>query len=52
MAVDHHEAFVQGAWLPVPEEKIVHRRDNPTGQAILCWHPDLGIMCFVPGPGV
>ncbi len=52
VAVGHHEAFVEGAWQPVPEEKIVHRVDNPTGHAILCWSLDFGIMCFVPGPGV
>lgn len=51
VASGHHEAFVRGAWLSVPEEKIVYRADNPTGQAILCWSPDFGIMCFIPGPG-
>lgn len=51
VAFNHHEALVQGAWLPVPEDKIVHRADNPTGRAILCWSPDFGIMCFIPGPG-
>ena len=52
VAVDHHEAFVRGAWLRIPVEKVVHRTDNPTGGAILCWSPALGVLCFVPGPGV
>lgn len=51
VAVDHHEALVRGVWLAVPDDKIVHRSDNPTGQAVLCWSPNFGIMCFVPGPG-
>lgn len=51
VTVDHHEALVRGVWLSVPEDKIVHRADNPTGQAILCWSPSFGILCFVPGPG-
>jgi hypothetical protein len=46
----HYEALVGGAWLPVPERKVIRRIDNPVGRAVLCWSPSFGVMCFVPGP--
>ncbi len=52
VAADHHEVLIGGRWVAVPEEKILWRRDNPTGGAVLCWSPVFGIMCFVPGPRV
>jgi hypothetical protein len=52
IARDHHEVLIDGAWVAIPEGKIVRRTDNPTGRAVLCWSPAMGIMCFVPGPGV
>lgn len=51
MARDHFEVEVEGHWLSVPVEKILHRTDNPTGQAVLCWSKMLGILCFIPGAG-
>jgi hypothetical protein len=51
MARDHFEVEVEGQWVSIPEEKVLHRTDNPTGQAVLCWSKALGIMCFVPGAG-
>lgn len=51
VARDHHEVLVGGVWTRVPEQKVLHRTDNPTGGAVLCWNKALGIMCFVPGPG-
>lgn len=48
---DHFEAEVEGHWLSVPIEKVLHRTDNPTGQAVLCWSRVLGVLCFVPGAG-
>lgn len=51
MARDHFEVEVEGRWVSVPEEKVLHRTDNPTGQAVLCWSRALGILCFVPGAG-
>lgn len=36
--------------MAVPADKILHRYDNPTGRAVVCWTPALGIMCFVEGP--
>ncbi len=49
---DHYEAFVDDRWMVVPPETILRRYDNPTGHAVVCWTPALGIMCFVEGPGV
>jgi hypothetical protein len=46
----HYEAMIDGAWLPVPADKILERTDNPTGRAIICYTPSLGIMCFIRGP--
>lgn len=47
---DHYEAVVQGEWREIPRDKILQRADNPTGRAVVCWSPALGIMCFVRGP--
>ena len=46
----HYEVFIQGKWLPVPPALILERTDNPTGQAVVCWTPTAGILCFVRGP--
>jgi hypothetical protein len=37
-------------WLRVPSERILDRTDNPTGQAVLCFTPAAGILCFVRPP--
>jgi len=42
-----YEALIDGAWLVVPSEKVLHRVDNPTGRAVVCYMPGRGIMCFV-----
>jgi hypothetical protein len=47
-----YEVLLRGAWVPVPDAKIIRRTDNPVGRAVLCWSPNFGIMCFVPGPAV
>jgi hypothetical protein len=44
---DHYETLIGRHWLAVPPDKILQRTDNPTGHAIVCWTPQLGIMCFV-----
>lgn len=49
---DHYEALLGDRWIRVPEDKILHRFDNPLGRPVVCWTPALGIMCFVNGPGV
>ncbi len=47
---DHYEARVNGAWMSVPPEVVLHQRDNPTGHAVVCYAPSFGIICFVRGP--
>ena len=47
---NNYEVLIEGQWLIVPPEKILSRSDNPTGRAIVCWTPALGIVCFVHGP--
>jgi hypothetical protein len=46
----HYEAMIEGRWLPIPPDKILDRTDNPTGRAVVCYTPTLGIMCFIRGP--
>jgi hypothetical protein len=57
---DHFEAFIDrrtfGAdapddWVPVPPSNVLHRRDNPTGEAVVCWYNG-EIRCFVEGAGI
>lgn len=47
---DHYQALVDGQWKTVPPSSILDRADNPTGQAVVCYTPYMGIMCFVKGP--
>jgi len=47
-----YEVMLRGAWVTVPDTKVIRRTHNPVGHAVLCWSPNFGIMCFVPGPGV
>ena len=47
---DHYEALINGEWKTVPSRAVLKRMDNPTGQAVVCYTPTLGIMCFVRGP--
>lgn len=47
-----YEVLIEGRWLAVPPDKVLPRADNPTGHAVVCWTPALGIICFVHGPEV
>lgn len=48
----HYEAQLpSGAWIAVPDATVLHRHDNPTGRAVLCYLPYRGVICFVPGSG-
>jgi hypothetical protein len=49
---DHYEALIDGTWHKVPNSSVLKRADNPTGSAVVCYTPALGIMCFVRGPEV
>src|SRR5277367_3081477 len=42
---DHFEAFIDrrtfgadapDSWVPVPPSNVLHRKDNPTGEAVVC----------------
>ena len=60
IAGDHFQAYIgqefprwtnaPDAWVDVPEATVVHRRDNPTGEAVACWFEG-EILCFVPASG-
>jgi hypothetical protein len=38
------------AWVDVPEDSIIHRMDNPTGEGVACW-AGAKIICFIEGTG-
>lgn len=42
-----------GAWVSIPDDRVVHNQGNPTGEPILCAIEDeegWRVFCFVPGP--
>ncbi len=38
-------------WTPVPRNRVLDQH-NPIGEAIVCFLPGLGVMCFVPPPEI
>jgi hypothetical protein len=49
MAADGYEAKLDGNWVRVPDERVLHGQTNPTAHAIACRSPVNGsILCFVP----
>ena len=56
----HFQAFIGGefsrwqnpphAWVDVPEDNVLHKHDNPTGEGVACWSGRT-IICFVEGIG-
>ncbi len=36
-------------WERVPPQKILQHSPNPTGSAVACWLPSIGVLCFVRG---
>jgi hypothetical protein len=38
-------------WVAIPADKILQGKDNPLGQAVVCWRPHPGVICFVQGAG-
>ena len=46
---DGWEARIGARWLPVRPDRVLHQ-NNPTSQAVACYLPWLGIICFVPPP--
>jgi hypothetical protein len=45
-----YQAKIDGIWRDVPAGTILKRSDNPTGRAVVCYTPRLGIICFIKGP--
>ena len=43
-----YEVWLSGTWVPVPDEKVLNRPDNPTGRAVLC-AINGRVLCFLPG---
>jgi hypothetical protein len=43
------KAKTTNGWIFIPR-RIILRVPNPTGEAILCWTPNRGPICFVPPP--
>ncbi|HUK60805.1 MAG TPA: hypothetical protein VLV50_16355 [Stellaceae bacterium] len=44
---DGYEALIDNKWIAVPREKVLDHTENPTGRAVVCYLPGLGVMCFV-----
>jgi hypothetical protein len=38
------------AWVRVPEEAMIHGKDNPTGAPVVCWY-NSSIRCYIEGTG-
>jgi hypothetical protein len=47
MGHEGYEALIGDKWIAVPREKVLDHIDNPTGRAVVCYLPGMGIMCFV-----
>jgi len=51
LASDGYEALIESGWIHIPEDRVLHHKQNPLGRAVLCRSPASGtIFCFVPGP--
>jgi hypothetical protein len=51
LTADGYEALIDDTWVVVPWDRVLHRTDNPTGQAIVCCAPRTKIiLCFVRPP--
>jgi hypothetical protein len=49
-----YEAFIENEWIAI-EDKLVLKRDNPTGHAVACAMrigPNIKVFCFVPASEV
>jgi hypothetical protein len=42
-----YEALIEGRWMTVPRDRVLDRVSNPTGRAVVCYLPGMGILCFV-----
>ena len=47
--IDERFGARDSRWTPVPRGRVLDRQ-NPTGEAVVCFLPTIGVMCFVPPP--
>jgi hypothetical protein len=47
--IDERFGARDSRWTSVPSNRVLERQ-NPTGEAVVCFLPTLGVMCFVPPP--
>lgn len=47
VVTDHYEILIDEKWVAVPPDKILDHQSNPTGSAVACWTPYLGVLCFI-----
>lgn len=57
-----YEAIIEGEWIPIPPEAVIHDSGNPMGEAVVWYRWDWKtegegqfsktyvVRCFVPGP--
>lgn len=38
-------------WHPIPEDKWLRGKTNPTGETVICWDPRFGVLCAVKAAG-
>jgi hypothetical protein len=59
IAGDHYEVFIDrksfgenapDQWLAVPDKVVLHRHDNPVGEAVACYYGG-EVKCFVEASG-
>lgn len=49
---EQYVAKIEGRWVLIPPEKIVHDAGNPTGSAVACYlssENGIHLYCFIPG---
>ena len=42
-----YEALIDNRWIAVPRDRVLDHVANPTGRAVVCYLPAMGILCFV-----
>lgn len=54
-AAGTYEVPLEGEWIPVPPEAVIHNAGNPVGEAVVWYVKPQGtifVRCFVPAGGV
>lgn len=42
-----YEGAAPNGWVQVPDNAVLKRHDNPTGESVLCWYGG-EVRCFIP----